>query len=188
MTQNLRIQDKTVFKSDTDIEIDSFVLPASNKESFITDNNHDTGNSYAMVYIFDSILVCSNTYPSSGSYNRCAATGGEICSNGQSYIKSTHSICPKGWRLPEYAEYSTLRTSYVDWLVDPVKMAPAGRVYRRPTGIETEFPSNGMYRTDTGSSFFAYGGCNSNNNNPNGFGDLGIGTDGEGHAIRCISR
>ncbi len=84
MTQNLKLVDKTITSTDSDVTSD-FTIPASNAYGF-TKSNQNQPKAYL-----------DSTY--GGYYNWYTATAG----TGDASIKSGNapsSICPKGWQLP----------------------------------------------------------------------------------------
>ena len=91
MTQNLRIVDKTIYQSDSDIGTSSFRIAASNSANFKTNNSNVTNN--AAWY--------SGNINYGTLYTWFTATGG---SGNASLVNAeaiaTNSICPRGWRLP----------------------------------------------------------------------------------------
>ena len=86
MTENLKIADKEISSTDSDMTNGTFNLPTSSTSGF---SNYNVSN----VYI-------DPTY--GGYYTFYAATAGEG-TNSQSG-EASKSICPKGWRLPTQAE------------------------------------------------------------------------------------
>ena len=96
MTQNLRLQNKTLSVNDSDIA-STFILPASNNVGFNSEN-------VAYVYVPDSTH--------GGYYSWFAATAGEGISSFPQYSTAKYSICPKGWRMPTGNEYISLVNIY----------------------------------------------------------------------------
>ena len=98
MTQNLRIINKTITPSDSNVT-SNYTIPASSISGF---NSFDTSNAY-----LDS---------DGGFYTWYTATAGTgttaLSANGHN---TTVSICPKGWRLPTgggNGEFKTLYNNY----------------------------------------------------------------------------
>ena len=117
MTQNLRIINKTITPSDSDVT-NSYTIPVSSISGF---SAYDTSNAYV---------------DSDGGfytwYTATAGTGTQAMSiNGQN---TPASICPKGWRLPtggNRGEFKTLYDNYPSSSVlrsNPVNMTMAGYI------------------------------------------------------------
>lgn len=87
-------------------------------------------------------------------YNYCAATAGEVCAN--IIADATQSICPAGWRLPNYEEHQSLADYVKEY--DP-NLEYTG--YYENNEIESSDNSSGQGRTywwssiSTGSSGLA---------------------------------
>lgn len=85
MTQNLKIANKTIDSTDSDMTSGSFTIPASNATAF---------GSYGT-----PAMVTDSTY--GGYYNFAAATAGSYSAVVPTGTPSySSSICPKGWKLP----------------------------------------------------------------------------------------
>ena len=99
MVEGLRLggdEPITLTSENSDVESD-FVLPASSMTGFSSSNANNNS-----VYV-------DETY--GGYYSYYTATAGEGGTNKTSGNVS-HSICPKGWRLPTIGEYQTLYSNY----------------------------------------------------------------------------
>lgn len=97
MTENLRIANKTITSSDSNVSSD-FTIPASSVSGF---NAYDTNNAYV-----DSTYGGYYTF-----YTATAGTGGSSLTSGN----ASSDICPKGWRLPtggSSGEFQTLYNNY----------------------------------------------------------------------------
>ena len=93
MTENLKLQNKTLSSSDSDLPASAiFTVPASGENEFCTTSN--SANCDGRANVLDTGNASYGVY-----YNWFAATAGE-----GTYSKSSgnvsRSICPKGWRLP----------------------------------------------------------------------------------------
>ena len=143
MTQNLRIIDKTVYSSDTDMPNSSFRIPSSSYYAF-TSSNINT----AVAYLWHS------AYGDSGSYNMYASTAGQT---GSGITQSTQSICPRGWKIPTSSEYETMMNLYsVEALIkNPANFTPTGHPYNN-YGSETNMASSesSFYRTSSSTTCF----------------------------------
>ena len=115
MIDDLKIANKTITSSNSDVS-SSFTLPSSSTSGF---SDFDVAN----VYI-DPIY--------GGYYTWYAATAGEGKYN-MTKGDSSHSICPKGWRLPTGgtgSEFETLENLYDDNpLATPVPGFKLGGLY-----------------------------------------------------------
>lgn len=99
MTQNLRLVNKTISSSDSNLPSGTYTVPASNLSNFTTAFN-------------TSAAYIDSTY--GGYYNFYTATAGWGTTSVSSG-NSTKDICPKGWRLPtggSSGEFKTLYNSY----------------------------------------------------------------------------
>ena len=171
MTQNLRIINKTLTPTDSDVT-SNYTIPVSSINGFIS---YDTSNAYV-----DS---------DGGFYNWYAATAGTgttaLTVNGQN---TTVSICPKGWRLPtggvsseflvlynNYNSSSSLRSNLVN-------LTSSGYVFSNSRYFQG---SDGYYWSSTvDSSYGAYSlHLNTSNVDP-----VNYGTKYYGFSIRCIAR
>ena len=110
MTTNLDLAGGTTL-TPTDSNVSAnYTLPASetiasgttlaNPSAFTDDNT---------AYVFNSNgTTCGENSPCYSYYSYAAATAGTNPSSGD----ATSDICPKGWRLPTQAEYTTLKNTY----------------------------------------------------------------------------
>ena len=102
MTTNLDLPGgTTITKSDSNITANSYTLPASSTAGFNDDTKafvYNTGRTNCAYY------SCYSYY----SYVAATAGTGASISSGN----ATSDICPKGWRLPIQAEYTTLKNTY----------------------------------------------------------------------------
>lgn len=99
MTQNLRLAGGTTLTSTYSNVSSSYTIPTTDlttgDNSYTQGEIHNSGNT-------------TNGY----WYNFCAASAGTNCST--SISGATYDICPKGWRLPTYNEFSGITdTSYI---------------------------------------------------------------------------
>ncbi len=97
MTQNLRIGKSTTMtltSDDSDVE-SSYTLPASDVSQFT-----NAGFGTQAIYVD----------PTYGGYYTNYAARADSTVRANSEIP--HSICPKGWRMPTYTEYTTLLSKY----------------------------------------------------------------------------
>ena len=99
MTQNLRLSGgRTLTPADSNVA-SSWDFPNTS----LTE-----GNSYT-----DARSAISSDTSYGGYYNFCAASAGTNCQT-SSATNTTYDICPKGWRLPTYNEFSgIIGTSYI---------------------------------------------------------------------------
>ena len=100
MTQNLRLAGGTTLNSSTSNVSSSYTIPTTDlttgDNSYTRGEIHDSGNTTKGYW-----------------YNYCAASAGTNCSSSNS-SNTTYDICPKGWRLPTYNEFSGITgTSYI---------------------------------------------------------------------------
>ncbi|MBO7657182.1 DUF1566 domain-containing protein, partial [Candidatus Saccharibacteria bacterium] len=100
MTKNLDLAGGTTLTSTLSNVSSDYTLPASSASGF-------SSGSTAYVYNSNS-TTCASGSPCYSYYSYAAATAGTNPSSGA----ATSDICPKGWRLPTQAEFSTLRSSY----------------------------------------------------------------------------
>ncbi len=99
MTQNLRLINKTVTPSDSNVS-SNFVVPNSN----FTEND-DQGSHNARAYVWQTGNTSYGVY-----YNYYTATGGTIVQSVRD--EAVYDICPKGWKMPSKAQQDALLTSY----------------------------------------------------------------------------
>jgi len=98
MTRNLDLPGGTALStSDTNLNgsVTSYTLPASSTSSPVAVYNSNS-------------TTCGDNQPCYSYYSYTAATAGTNPSSGE----ATSDICPKGWRLPTYAEYTALKNTY----------------------------------------------------------------------------
>ena len=171
MTQNLRIINKTITPTDSNVTT-NYTIPASSISGF---NSLDTSNAYV-----DS---------DGGFYTWYTATAGtgtqDLDTQGQN---TTVSICPKGWRLPtsgNNGEFQTLYNNYNSSSAlrsNPVNFTLSGFVYANSRYYQG---SNGLYWSSTvylDSSAYSLDLSTSNVNSANHFGK------NYGFSVRCIAR
>ncbi len=115
MRENLKISNKTISSSDSNLAPGtSFTIPVSNLSDFSTNPNPDPDPDFPDLPIIVDTYAVSAVYVDStygGYYNlytATAGTGGSSMASGN----AAYDICPKGWRLPDYSEYDTLRYHY----------------------------------------------------------------------------
>ena len=97
MTQNLRLAGGTELNSATSNVTSSYTLPADSTAS-------------GTFYHNDGSVHYSGRTDYGSYYDFCAASAGTRCADNSS-ADSTSDICPKGWRLPTFNEFSGI-TSY----------------------------------------------------------------------------
>ena len=135
MTQNLRIINRTLNSTYTDMTSGSFTVPASSTSGF---SSYNTNNAYL-----------NSTY--GGYYTFYTATLGWGTSSVTSG-NSSQSICPKNWRLPtggSSGEFKTLYSNYNSSALmrgSPVNFSIAGSVY---DGTAYDQGSYGYYWSST---------------------------------------
>ena len=99
MTQNLRLAGGTTLTSTYSNVSSSYTIPTTDLT---------TGNSYTEGRIHNSGNTTTGYW-----YNYCAASAGTVCQS-SSAQDASYDICPKGWRLPTYNEFSGITgTSYI---------------------------------------------------------------------------
>ncbi|MBO7657374.1 DUF1566 domain-containing protein, partial [Candidatus Saccharibacteria bacterium] len=99
MTKNLNLSGGTTLTPADSNVSSNYTLPASSTSGF-SDNN---------AYVYNSgSTTCGDGSPCYSYYSYVAATAGTNPSSGA----ATSDICPKGWRLPTQAEFTTLRSTY----------------------------------------------------------------------------
>lgn len=91
MIDNLKLAPGTTITSANSNVASNYTIPSNT--SF---NSYTTGS---------AILSGDANY--GGYYNYCAATAGTICTDSNS-TNATYDICPKGWRLPTFAEQTSI--------------------------------------------------------------------------------
>lgn len=169
MTKNLRITNRTLTTANSDVA-KNFVVPASTATDFSGKYN-------------STKMYFHSTY--GGYYNWFTATAGEGTLSKTSGSTS-HSICPKGWRLPTQAEFNTLKSKYN---VTTARQAPISIVlngyYAQSllnTNKEANYWSSTASRANFTYSLYLYV------QSPATFG-LRDGTDkAAGFGVRCTSR
>ena len=102
MTENLRLQGKTLTSTDTDIPSGTFSLPSSNWLSGITNTYRDYDLKNENPYVYDTGNKAYGVL-----YNGDAAYG----KNGALPNTLDQSICPKGWTLPTVDEFRNMYSS-----------------------------------------------------------------------------
>jgi hypothetical protein len=101
MTRNLDLPGgTTITSSDSNITAASYDLPASSTSGF-------TDSTAAYVYNSGN-TICDKNQPCYSYYSYAAATAGINPSSNS----AASDICPKGWRLPTDAEYTSLKNTY----------------------------------------------------------------------------
>ena len=100
MTQNLRLAGGTTLTSTYSNVSSSYTIPTTPLEgsrySYTAGQVQDSGNTTTGYW-----------------YNYCAASAGTVCQS-SSAQDASYDICPKGWRLPTYSEFSGIAgTSYI---------------------------------------------------------------------------
>ena len=171
MTKNLDLAGGTTLTSADSNVTTSYTLPASSTAGF-------TSNDTAYVYNSGS-TSCSSGNPCYSYYSHVAAAAGTNPSTGE--VEA--DICPKGWRLPTQAEYSTLRSSYstgATLTASPFNGVYAGWYdYSEPDSIGTDamyWSSTAYYNT----AYYLYYG-NSTSDIDHGVGKA------YGAAVRCVA-
>ena len=170
MTQSLRIIDKTITPTDSDVT-SNYTIPASSIFGF---RSYDT----------------SNAYVSSGDgfytwYVATAGTGTQSMYSGNTSV----SICPKGWRLPtggSSSEFQTLYNNYnsINAMIyyGPVKFTRPGYVLNDSRYYQG---SSGNYWSSTlHSANYAY----SLHLDLSDVDPADNGYKGSGFSVRCIAR
>ena len=170
MTQNLRIINKTITPTDSNVTT-NYTIPASSISGF---NSLDTSNAYV-----DS---------DGGFYTWYTATAGtgtqDLDTQGQN---TTASICPKGWRLPtggDSGEFKTLYNNYNSSSVlrsNPVNLTLSGLAYnssRRDQGSLGRYWSSTVYSDS--SAYYLH--LNTSNVNSANLIDKNL-----GFSVRCIA-
>ena len=117
MTKNLDLPGGTTLtnaNSNLNGSLTSYTLPASETiSSGTTLANASAFSDDNTAYVFNSgSTTCSSSSPCYSYYSYVAATAG----TGNSSLTTGNApsdICPKGWRLPTRAEYTTLENTYI---------------------------------------------------------------------------
>ena len=102
MTRNLDLPGGTTLTSSDSNVSSNYTLPASSTSGF---------SSSSTTYVYNSgSTTCSSSSACYSYYSYAAATAG----TGTSMLSGNapSDICPKGWRLPTQAEFTTLRGTY----------------------------------------------------------------------------
>ena len=178
MTRNLDLPGGTTLSSSDTNLTTGFTLPASSTSGF---------NSYNTDYVYNSGRTTCSKNSSTGScysyysfYTATAHWGTNSVSSGSSSV----DICPKGWRLPTLAEYSTLYSSYntgAKLVASPWYGVYSGNYYY---GSFNDGGSLGCYWSSTAvnsvSAYYLYFGSSSA-----GVGNL---DKVRGFAVRCVAK
>jgi len=159
MTTNLNLAGGTALYSDTSNVPDGY--PSSGNTPYYTlptsSRNGFTNDSVAYVYNSNS-TQCGNNSPCYSYYSYSAATAGTNPASGN----AEYDICPKGWRLPNQAEYTALLATYNKSAIsqDPWFGSYSGYYwgsndFRSGGGIgrywsSTAYSNTGAYRVDLG--------------------------------------
>ncbi len=135
MTQNLRIINKTITPTDSDVS-SGYTIPSSSISGF---SNNTAQNVYY-----------SNNQIYGAYYSWCAATAG-TCTTAGTAGDAPSSICPKGWRLPTgntSGDYYGLLNGLTNTnaMEEPYNFSPAGAA---ASGSTTNVGSWGYYWTST---------------------------------------
>ena len=171
MTQNLRIINKTLTPTDSDVTT-NYTIPASSLSGF---SAYDTSNAYV-----------DNDGGFYTWYTATAGTGTQALSTHDQ--STTVSICPKGWRLPTGGgdgEFQTLYNNYNSSSAlrsNPVNFILSGYVLsssRRDQGSYGYYWSSTVYSSSYAYSLF----LGTSNVNP----ALNYYKNG-GFSVRCIAR
>lgn len=180
MTQNLRIANKTIDSTDSDLPAGmSYTIPvATNSNS----GSYDTGSAMRAIWT-DSQHVAHDFGVLYNYYTATAGTGGTDVSSGT----AAASICPKGWRLPyNAAEFDNLAALYEGSVLDvqdsEVNLTRHG-VARGGSWIEIN--SHGAYWTATITSSDKAEYYNRGNTLPLTYDRYGKSV---GNAVRCIAK
>ncbi len=107
MTSNLRLVDKTLTSDDSNVSSSGYVVP----QSEVAPWGESAGNSTQKV-------IYNNNEKYGAYYSWCAATAGSCSLATTKDSIAPYSICPKGWRLPTWAEYNTLKSLGYSSLTD----------------------------------------------------------------------
>ena len=171
MTQNLRIINKTLTPTDSDVT-SNYTIPTSSINGF---SSSDTSNAYI---------------DSDGGfytwYTATAGTGTQSLST-QGYNTSV-SICPKGWRLPTgglWSEFQALYNNYNSFYAlrsSPVNLALSGYIYNGSFYFQNY---SGQYWSSTvGTDKYAYYlSLNASDVSP-----ASGNRNYQGRSVRCIAR
>lgn len=138
MTENLKIAGRTLTPTNSDVA-STFVLPSSSNSDFRS-SYYNTANVYV-----------DSTY--GGYYTWYAATASEGTQDKSSGDVS-HSICPKGWRLPNKVEYENLAAAYgsdSSVIMQKLTSAPASFVM---SGIFSSYYGKMMYQGEYGEGVY----------------------------------
>ena len=100
MTKDLDLAGRTTLTPELSNVTSNYSLPASSTSGF-------SNNSVAYVYNSNN-TACGNESPCYSYYSYVAATAGSNPSSGD----ATSDICPKGWKLPNSSEYTSLISIY----------------------------------------------------------------------------
>ena len=179
MTTNLDLAGGTTLTpADSNVSAD-YTLPASETiSSGTTLTNSSAFSDDDIAYVFNSnSTTCGADSPCYSYYNYAAATAGTNPYSGE----ATSDICPKGWKLPTNAEYTTLINTYpagATFATAPFNGAPAGGFWRGSFYIGNP-PSGGVYLTSTIWDYFAF----------RSSGTADVGEDPHpswGYGVRCV--
>lgn len=154
MTQNLRIINKSISSTNSDMASGSFTIPASSKSGF---SSYNTSNAY---YSGNNIYGAYYSW-----YAATAGTGTNSMNSGD----AASSICPKGWKLPKNGEYEVLSSNYTgSWTTNSGKKgkwigassASAGGAFFPAAGF---YYNNSPYSVDSGGLYWSRSSYTANN-------------------------
>ncbi|MBO7699373.1 InlB B-repeat-containing protein [Candidatus Saccharibacteria bacterium] len=154
MARNLRLVDKALTSSDSNVPSSGYTVPASSLSvsgqygadgGWCNGNMTSANNCWWRGNVYDS-----GSYEYGAYYSFGAATAGTAASG----TTSQYSICPKSWHLPTGAEMQTMYNHYGtfdDLVYGPLKATMPGRVYLQTsyTAIVDGAGSSGSMWTST---------------------------------------
>ena len=155
MTQNLRLQNKTISNADSNLPSGKTVtIPASSTNLWCTTNSADCDNQLMTLDATDTSIsgqssaqadygVYYNWYTATATYGTYSMSSGSV----------SYDICPKGWRLPtggSSGEFQTLYGYYGSSADMRSTTGPAFVLSGRRNGGSTDTQgSNGYYWSST---------------------------------------
>ena len=187
MTENLRIINKTMDSTDSDMESGTFAIPESDMSFSETELN--TTKETLAAYVDPEV---------GGYYSWYTATAGTGV-DGRVYGEAPSSICPKGWHMPTKNEYSTLYDNYNSYALmtdnDGPNFILTGLIadnkvfYKEKWGYYSSSTASGQLKTPSVSSSYTYWNQKGMQiDNVNSAVNLGgAGSRGYGYAVRCVA-
>ena len=172
MTKNLNLPAWTTLRpSDSNVTA-NYTLPGSSTNGFTS-----VGES-----VYNSGRTTCSSPGCYSYYSWVAATAGTNPSSGE----ASSDICPKGWRLPTYAEFNTLKGAYITGaaLAAPPFLVVYSGLYTRSSvfgiGSRGDYWSSTAYDNDANRAYYLY--VISSTISPSQT------TKSNGNTVRCVAK